>query len=129
MSKLTESFRTVRVVNPYDFYQGRPYVWYQPNGPSRSMVYAAWMVAPPRGKKFEGHWHDYGNKSFGLYDGDGGTHAVRKATSLAMAISWAKYTLGIQEWAKDPYGSYGEAKFVKARISELKVQVVERRTT
>lgn len=120
MSKLTDSFKTAGVFNTHGFYQGRPYIWYRPTGMSRSMIYAAWMISPPKGKQFKGHWMDNGCKSFEVLIAPGETHNQRRRSSFLQAQEYATRVLKITEWEKDPYGSYGEATFVLERIAELK---------
>lgn len=122
MSKLTDSFRTVGVFNPYAFHGDEPYIEYRPNGDSRSMIYAAWGIHA-KGRKLSDHWRDNGVKFVHVNFALGATFADRKATALAAAQKWASERFGITEWARSPYGSYGEAGHVKARVAELKAEV------
>lgn len=121
MSKATDVFRAAKVFNSHNFYgHGNVYITYTPNDYGRGGRSAYWAVCRPGFKTdAEAHWRDYGNKTFTLYRHQG-THAQRRAASLADAQAWAAERYGITEWAKDPYGSFGEAGFVKARIAELK---------
>jgi hypothetical protein len=112
VSKLTESLREVGVFNPHDFYgKGNVYLAFR-RVDSRRCVTSAWGVHRP-GFETEpgGFWGNYGNKYFlGGFRG----------TALVQAQEWAGKRYKIKEWARDPYGSYGDATFIKARIKELK---------
>lgn len=115
MSKLTDSFRAVGVFNPYEFYgRGRVYLDFRP-AHSRACVSSAWVVHCPGFKTDPGaHWQDNGNKTFlGRFRGE----------ALADAQAWASERYGIKAWARDPYGGYGDAEFVAARVKELKAAV------
>lgn len=140
MGKLTESLRPFRIFNAYQFYAGgtdqktgapnetgRVFISYRPQGVGRDMTVAAWMVYRVGYKTNpDGPGYDHGNKSFTLPNaGMDVTLKERKAEALAEAQKWAGEKYGISEWAKDPYGSYGEAEFVKARVKELKAAVKE----
>lgn len=120
MSKLTESFRSIRVFNPHDFYatrRGQAYIEYTTADRGRGGRSAYWAVY---GVGFDtnpdGHWRDYGRKTFPVYSRED------KASQLEAAQEWAA-RYGITDWAKDPYGGWGDAEFVKQRVAELKAQV------
>lgn len=127
MSKLTESFRGVGVFNAHGFYGGQPYISYVPNGGCRSFQYACWAVHPPAGKKWTNlHWMDYGSKRFAISAAKGATHKERKASALLEAQAFLSRNCGIQQYAKDPYGGYGDAEFVSLRIADLKAQAQDK---
>ena len=114
MSKLTETFRTVRVFNPHDFYgTGNVYLAFRRSDPRRCVT-SAWGVFRPGFQTAPGgFWGNYGNKHFlGGFRGE----------ALLEAQEWAGKRYGVTEWARDPYGSYGDARFIKARIAALKAE-------
>ena len=114
MSKLTEKFREKKVFNPFDFYGDQPYITYRLG---HSVISACWAVAKS-GLNLGQVWYDHGCRTFGGYGEPGeGSQRVR---GLRAAQAWARKYFGIKEWARDPFGSYGEAEFVKKRIKELK---------
>ena len=115
MSKLTEKFREKRVYNPYEFYgELEPYIVYHPSRPFHS---ANWAVIK-RGVNMGRAWYDDGCRTFRGFGMPG--EGTRRARALLEAQAWASEKFGIKEWARDPFGSYGEAEFVKRRIKELK---------
>lgn len=117
MSKLTESFQTVRVFNSFEFYgHGRPYIAFAPRA---GAFPAKWQVHRPGFKTDpDAHWGDHGSKTFSA-SGKGDAVAQQKA------LDWASERYGIKEWKRDPFGSYGETEFVDRRVKELKAAVRE----
>jgi hypothetical protein len=111
VSKLTEKLRTVGVFNPYGFYGDHPYIGSRARE-ARACRCAAWMVHK-KNEVLDNAWYNYGARAFT----HGGRESKKKA--LADAQAWASDKFGIKEWARDPFGSYGEASFVKARVAEL----------
>lgn len=120
MSKLTESLRAVGVFNPHDFYgNGNVYLAFR-RVDSRRCVTSAWGVHRPGFKtEPDGFWGNYGNKYF---------HGGFRGDALVAAQKWAGERYKIEEWARDPFGSYGDAAFVKARIAALKAEIKKRQT-
>lgn len=126
MSKVLEAMRERLVFNQYEFYKSQPYIWYQARGDSRSMTVQGWMVTK-RGEKLATHWKDNDSKHFYLelpaYDPSKYTQRQRteiaKDGALKAARAWASERFGVKEWAKDPFGSYGPAEFVAARLKEI----------
>lgn len=116
MSKLTESFRAVEVYNPYEFYGEKPYISFSPAQP-HSCIVSRWAVHK-RGLNLSESWYDHGAQTFSVY-GD-------KQKALLKAQIWATGLFGIKEWTRDPYGSYGDAEYVKSRVKELKQLVKEK---
>lgn len=110
MSKLTEQLREKRVSNPYDFYNGQPYITYHSHD-RRSCTPSCWAVIK-RGLTLSDAWHDYGARTFSGFGNRKG--------ALAEAQAWAAERFGIKVWARDPFGSYGDADFIKQRIKELR---------
>jgi hypothetical protein len=119
VSKLTESFREVGVHNPYEFYgKGNVFLQFRPSD-SRRCVTSAWGVHRPGFKTApDGHWTDYGDKYF---------HGPFRGEALVEAQEWAGKRYKIEEWARDPFGCYGDASFVKARVAALKAEVKEKK--
>lgn len=126
MSKQTELLRRVGVLNDYDFFRdGRPRVFLTyATSNSRSPIPARWLVHRLRADGVEvvtnpdAHWADHGRKSFGSY-----RHGGRRA-ALAEAQAWAGERYGITEWARTPFGGYGDAAFVRARLRDLRKQAI-----
>lgn len=128
MSKTIDQLRAVRVFNDHEFFNG--------DGP-RGQVFLSYTSDTGRGGRGrywhvhrvghktdpDGHWHHYGNKAFSAYavrDGMTG-----RAAALEDAKAWAGERYGIIEWARTPFGSYGDATFVKTRLKELKIRYAE----
>jgi hypothetical protein len=104
MSKLTEAFRNIRIINAYDFAKGRPFITYQ--------AYQQWS----RTNGWNVTWFEGGrarNQNFP-------TFGKTRAEALEFAKVWATSQFGIEEWAQTPYRSWMDAEFVKARTKELK---------
>ena len=70
------------------------------------------MVCKP-GENLAGHWADYGSKCFLVWG------RKDRADKLSAAKMWASDKFGIVEWARDPFGSYGEAAYVKEHVKFL----------
>jgi len=43
--------------------------------------------------------------------------------ALAAALAWASERFGVEAWTKDPFGGYGPAVFVEARLAVLRPQL------
>jgi hypothetical protein len=114
MSKLTEAYRTIGIINDYDFAgHGNVYIC-RVTGGNRFISISSWQVVrpgyitKPRGNAFDAH------QSFTIYGrGD-------NIPALERAKEWASKRYGIKEWAKTPFGSWVDADFVKKRTAELK---------
>lgn len=126
MSKLTDSFHEVGVHNAWEFYgRGTPFIAYRPQ---EGVFGSRWQVVRPGFKTDpSAHWSDHGYKTFTVFGQDGATHARKKELARGEAEEWASERYGINEWKKDPFGSYGEASFIDARIRELKTAVKAQR--
>ena len=114
MSKLTDKFREKGVFNSYYFYGMQPYISYQVGD---NWISSRWAVYK-RGKNLGQAWYDHGCRTFTGHGevGDG----TKRTKGLLQAQRWASKKFGIETWARDPFGSYGEAEFVKQRVKELK---------
>jgi hypothetical protein len=112
MSKLTDKLRERGVFNPHNFYGPQPYIGQRVKGGSRDVVPSSWQVHKA-GLSLSTAWYDYGAKSFS-YSG-----VASRKEALAEAIAWASERFGIKNWAKDPFGSYGDAEYIRNRIKEL----------
>ena len=112
-TRLRDRLRTAGVVNPYEFYGSQPYIYRRVAVP-RSVTSAGWMVRK-RGRDLapKGAWYDYGSKRFGYGGRD------QEASALAAAQAWASSEFGVAAWARDPFGCYGSAEFVRRRVDEL----------
>jgi hypothetical protein len=110
MSKLTEQLRSRGIHNSYDFYEQEPWISWTANG-GRSVL-PAWWAVYKRGRNLGSAWYDHGAKTF--------SGRKRDKEVLAEAQRWASVEFGgIKEWARDPFGSYGDAGFIKKRITEI----------
>jgi hypothetical protein len=115
MSKLTDTWRDLKVFNPTHFYNGT-----EPKGQVDIQRIAAFSVLPTawvvyrRGYELSEDSNFPRSKAFSYHGREGGEAA------LAAAQEWAEIRYHIVLWAKDPYGSYGDASFVLARAAELK---------
>lgn len=118
MSKLTDKFHAINIINPHAFYErGQVFITYRKGG----SLAAGWHVHK-RGSQTnpDGHFLDGKDKLFVLFRSSGDTHKERRASALKQAQDWAAEQYGVTEWAKDPFGGYGEASYVKARTAHLK---------
>jgi len=115
--KLTKSIlREHKIHNPYNLARkakNRIYIGYSPADYGRAGQPAHWTVV---GIDFstdpEGHWKDYGNKTFALWGRE------YKQKSLEEAIQWANENFGTNEWEKAPFNSY-QIKGTLARIEAM----------
>jgi hypothetical protein len=122
-----DDFRAAGVVNSWEFYgHGRPYISYVSGGGRGQLSSRVQVVRPGyrTDTSANAHFLDNGHKTFELYHHPG-TTSERKTAAIAEAQTWAGARYGISEWARDPFGSYGEAAFVKERVHELKVKAAE----
>lgn len=116
MSKLTESFATVRVHNGRQYADSNVVISYLP-ATERS---ARWMVSKGDERTdLEAGWSHGWRKTFIV----SGRH--QKPGRLEQAKTWASERYGITEWAKTPYGDWMDAGFVAQRTAELKAAVKE----
>lgn len=106
-STIVEKMRAVRVFNQYEFYKDQPYMFYA-KYESRAMTVAGWRVTK-RGLKLDDAWYNHGCKPF---------HGKMKE-SLPDAQAWASKRFGVKAWARDPFGGYGPAEYVEARVAQL----------
>jgi hypothetical protein len=117
VSKLTESFREVGVYNLHEFYgKGNVYLHFHPSDSRRCFTRGWGVFRPGYPTDPKAHWMDYGNKYF---------HGGFRGEALVQAQAWAGKRYGIKEWARDPFGGYGDAAFVKARVKTLKAEVAK----
>lgn len=112
MSKLTDKLRERGVHNSWEFYGNEVYISFRANQGSRDVLPSRWNVRKP-GVSLSDAWYDNGCKSFGS------SRCIGKAAILEGAKKWASEKFGIKEWAKDCYGSWGEAGYVRRRTEEL----------
>lgn len=134
MSKFTDRLRAVKVYNPHDFYRDKGRVWiaYSPMQGGRWYSPAQWVVT---GVGIEvcpdAPWYNHGKKCISISDVaiSAGTLKERRQRGLEQAMAWAEEHFGITEWARDPYGGYGEASFVRPRTKELREAVKDQEAT
>jgi len=122
MSKLTESYRDVRVFNVANFYNskhGQVYIAYNAadhgrggRGASVQVMGVGFKTDP------DSAWYNYDRKTFLPYNKPG-TAAERRAATVAEAKAWATERYGVTEWARDPYGCWGDAAFITKRKAQL----------
>lgn len=73
------------------------YVGYRTQESGRAYQSAAWQVHRPGYKTDpEGHWRDYGDKTFNVF----APMTVEKATKLEEAKAWASERYGVTAWAR-----------------------------
>jgi len=65
------------------------------------------------------HWMDHGLKTFSVFE-----FANKQATAEA-AISWADHRYGKRDWARDPWGSYQDARAITAAWDAVEKAVNE----
>ncbi len=125
MSKLTDMLRSVGMFNAHLFYNGaepsgQVYIAYTPATYGMAALSPYWTVVRV-GYKTDPRagFPTNGNKMF-VVASMGATHAKRKTAALAEAQKWAFERYGIQDWKRDPFGSWGSAAFIDARLAELK---------
>lgn len=112
--KLTKKLlKEVRVINAYDYAQGDPYLYYKPMISGRGYHPAGWSIHWP-GHEFKGHWTDYGNKVFDVYN-----PRFDKETKFEEAKKWFLEFFHCIELARTPMGSWMDKDFVDKRNSEL----------
>lgn len=112
---------SVGVQNDHGFFNGADpagQVWIGYNTSAPRSPVGSWWAVYRRGYKTDpkGDWYRYGNKAFSAYG------RADRAPKLAAAQAWAGERYGIQEWKRTPFGSYGDAAFVTARLAELKAE-------
>lgn len=109
MSKLTDQFRARGVYNEYEFFGEQPYITYYAAEP-RTLGSARYMVFK-RGVDLGQAWYDRGGRAF-LRWGD-------RREALAAAQKFVTERFGITEFARCPFGAFGDSTFIKARIKEI----------
>lgn len=115
--KLTKNIlRENKIINPYELAkvtENKIYIDYSPAENGRMARYAQWEVV---GIGFKtdpnGHWLDYGHKTFIVLGRED------KQCKLQEAILWANDNFGTTEWEKDPFGSY-QIKGTLAKIENI----------
>ena len=121
--RLVEDLRTLRVINPHDFYdgetpQGQVFIGYRTGDTWRP---SGWHVSR-RGYNLNSDKDRLNSsKEFISFEGSGAKE--RKELAFAAAQAWASKRYGIAEWAKDPYGSFGDATFVAERLAALEAEL------
>lgn len=116
MSKLTEKLRLINICNSSGYAgKGNVFIWRRAGD---SWTTPAFLVCRVGFKTdVNAHWQDHGNKSFMVMSRD------EAKTALAEAQKWASDKYGIKEWAKNPFGDWMDAEFIKKRTAELLEQV------
>jgi hypothetical protein len=111
LSKLTDKLNARGFHNSWEFFVNEPYIAFY-SAESR-MCHPATGRIHKRDKKLSDAWYDYGAKSFSFSGREG------KAQAFAEAQAWASNHFNIKEWARNPFGEWGDANFVKTRTAEL----------
>jgi hypothetical protein len=128
-SKKIQALRERRVFNSYEFYGGPasriPHIGYY-SDTGRGGLGQFWQVTrlgedlnDGRGAWYQNDHHGGSHRTFSLFRSAGGTFAERKRAALEEALAWARERFGIEEWQRDPFGSYGPAEYVDRRLAEL----------
>lgn len=112
MSKLTEKLNAIGMHNSYEFFVDEPYIYISLRGGSRDVIPSSYKVSKC-GVSLSEAWYDYGAKSFSFCNRES------KKEALEEAKKWAREKFGITEWARNPFGDYGDANFIQRRIEEL----------
>jgi hypothetical protein len=112
MSKLTNQLNARGLHNSWEFFQDQPYIGFRATQGYRDVIPSGWHVNK-RGQILSDAWYDNGAKSFSCCG------VASRKTALIEAQIWASEKFGIKEWARDPFGGYGDAKFIKQRIVKL----------
>lgn len=123
-----DTFRDAGIRNSWEFYgHGRPYISFESGGGPGQLSSRVQVTRPGyrTDNDKNAHFLNNGRKTFELYHHQG-TASERKAAAITEAQTWAGARYGIGEWARDPFGSYGDATFVKERVAEIKAQAAER---
>lgn len=127
MSKFTDELQDVNVVNAHNFYvtMGVVFISFMPGSTGRFYQSAKWCVfCQGHETDPDAHFMDHKTKTFSVsrYFEKGSLKEIR-ANKLAEAKAWAEKRYGVKSWAKDPFGSWGEETYVKARTKALKAKI------
>ena len=111
-----ETLRLLRLITPRDIARAGPepriFIDYMPQDLTRGGHNAKWQVYGVGFKTDpEGHWDDYGNKTFDCW-----RPSVDKEPQRLAAIAWATKQYGVKEWERSLYGSYHPAGTVAAAL-------------
>lgn len=106
-----------KIYNPHDIAKrggAKLYIDYTPQETGRMYQNASWQVIGVGFKTDpDGHWHDYGHKTFAVY------RREEKKPQLEKAMAWCQATYGITEWERSPFGGYQiKGTISKALINE-----------
>ena len=110
-SKVVIRLREQQVFNPHDFYAGQPYLS-KHIGASRDVRGSHWAVVK-EGMNLGSHWTDNNAKTFPY----GSREDAKRALSEAM--EWASEKFSVEEWDRDPFGCYGDKRYIERRLREL----------
>ena len=118
MSKAADRLREIKVYNDYDVLTIAAQigvvpvaVLYRPQDTGRAYQGAAWQVHHLREKTDpDGHWRDYGHRTFtvsfyerGIVAENGRSRAAAgNKAALAAALAWASERYGVAEWGTVP---------------------------
>src|SRR5579859_7779389 len=122
MSKLTDQLNALGMHNAWEFAgHGNVFISFTPTDSGRGGRSAHYSVIRPGYKTDpeKSHWRDNGNKTETVgFDKD-------KAQVLAELKAWAGQRYKISEWARTPFGTWMDAKFVEKRMAELTAKLKE----
>jgi hypothetical protein len=127
MSKTTDMLRSVGVFNDHGFFDGdgvRGTVWITYVSDRGRGGVGCYASMQRKGHKTDpnGPWYHHGNKALRSFRTPRPANTTERAHCIALAQEWASERYGITEWARTPFGGYGDAAYVKARLAELKRQ-------
>ncbi len=111
MSKLTDKLNARGFHNSWEFFMNEPYISFYP-AKSQACRPATFRIHK-RDQKLSDAWYDYGAKSFSFSGQQG------KKEAFAKAQAWASSHFDIKEWARNPFGDWGEAGFIQKRTVEI----------
>lgn len=112
MSKLTDKLALAGIHNSSGYAgKGNVFIWRRAGDSWTTPAFLVHRV----GYKTDAsaHFQDHGNKSFIIMNRED----VQSA--LSDAQKWAGKRYGIEEWAKNPFGDWMDAEFIKKRTAEL----------
>jgi|ERR1044071_5442003 hypothetical protein len=109
MSKLTEQLNLLGMHNDHEFAgeDQRVYIRYAPRSHVSFTGVAGWRVTV-RGMAQSKVFSTYG---------------ISRLQAFEQAKAWAGKQYGITAWARTPFGSWMEKRFVEERLKELKAQL------
>lgn len=113
-------FNSHEVCKRFNPAEKKVFISYRPQDTGRAYQSAAWQVIRPGFKTDpEGHWRDYGHKTFMVHGRE------NRQGQLDEAIKWANGRYyGDIEWVKDPFGDYQTKATIDAMNAVIESAVI-----